>query len=118
MNTNDLYIEYARVIEMCKWTALENTPWDCVKLGNQLFDEHPRFCVHSMEYKFAVAVLEDKTVFVGDVIYYKCDGERLEIIRAGRDGDIIIKELFNREVSIEFFHDDFTWTPPPIFGLY
>lgn len=31
MNQNDLYIEYARTIEMCKGTALENTPWVCVK---------------------------------------------------------------------------------------
>ena len=31
MNQKDLYIEYARVIEMCQGTALEDTPWACVK---------------------------------------------------------------------------------------
>ncbi|MCP5245736.1 MAG: hypothetical protein H6937_07240 [Burkholderiales bacterium] len=115
MNTNELYIEYARVIEMCKGTELEDTPWMGVKReGACSFHSHPTFSEHSDYYEFAVGVLENKFVFVNDVIYYKCDGERLEIVRSGRDGDIIIKELFNREVSIEFFPDDFTWTPPAI----
>lgn len=113
MNTNELYIEYARVIEMCKGTKLEHTPYMGVKCaGVCSFHNHPRFSEHSDYYEFAIAVLEDRPVFVGDAIYYKCDGEKLEIVRAGRNGDIIIKELFNREVSIEFFSDDFTWTPP------
>lgn len=112
---NDKVVElnreyWGRVHDMCAGTNVK--PWECVKLGDNLFDEHPRFDDDLSEYVIAVAVLEDRPVFVGDTIYYKCDGEKLEIVRAGRNGDIIIKELFNREVSIEFFTDDFTWTPP------
>ena len=71
MNQKDLYIEYARVIEMCKGTALENTPWLCVKFkGTCIFDAHPRFDSDPELYKFAIAILEDRAVFVGDSLYH------------------------------------------------
>ena len=76
MNQKDLYIEYARVIEMCKGTALENTPWLCVKFkGTCIFDAHPRFDSDPELYKFAIAILEDRAVFVGDKIYAKTTKE-------------------------------------------
>lgn len=77
MNQNDLYIEYARVIEMCKGTLLESTPWLGVREatggtgGNEayIFDEHPYFNANPEHYEFAIAILGDKPVFVGDVLY-------------------------------------------------
>ena len=69
MNQNDLYIEYARVIQMCKGTALENTPWVCVKIYDG-FHSHPQFNRSPELYKFAIAILEDKPVFVGDSLYH------------------------------------------------
>lgn len=75
MNQNDLYIEYARVIEMCNGTALEDKPWLCVKFnGTCIFDTHPRFGSDPELYKFAVVILEDRAVFVGDILYLKSSG--------------------------------------------
>jgi len=76
MNQNDLYIEYARVIKMCQGTALEDKPWLCVKFnGTGLFDTHPRFDSDPELYKFAIAILEDRAVFVWDKIYAKTTKE-------------------------------------------
>lgn len=69
MNQNDLYIEYARVIELCKATALENTPWVCVKFNGDEFYDHPRFDMPPENYQFTIAILEDRPVFVGDTLY-------------------------------------------------
>lgn len=74
MNQNDLYIEYARVIEMCKGTALEDTPWVCVKIYDG-FDSHPQFNQSPELYEFAIAILEDRPVFVWDKIYAKTPKE-------------------------------------------
>lgn len=74
MNQNDLYIEYARVIEMCKGTALEDTPWLGVRFNESEFYDHPRFDTLVENYQFAVAILEDKPVFVGDILYLKASG--------------------------------------------
>lgn len=76
MNQNDLYIEYARVIKMCNGTALENKPWLCVKKfnGTCIFDTHPSFTSNPELYEFAVAILEDRPVFPGDILYLKSSG--------------------------------------------
>lgn len=76
MNKNDLYIEYARVIEMCKGTSFEHKPWVCVKLKELRLDNHPRFINHSESYQFAIAILEDKPVFAGDTLYDKENGRK------------------------------------------
>lgn len=110
MNTNDLYLEYARVIEMCKGTELEDTPWACVrwrwKMSVEWFDfpGHPNFSetnpsIFRKDVDFAVAVLEGRPVFVGDTIYGKDSGV-MQIIQ--KDSAIIWK------LTSEYY----TWTPP------
>lgn len=74
MDQNDLYIEYARVIGMCKGTAFEDKPWVCVKWDGEVFDEHPAFDAEPELYQFAIAILEDKPVFPGDILYLKSSG--------------------------------------------
>lgn len=69
-----LYLEYARVIEMCRGTELENTPWKCVrnKIGEGFyegFDDHPSFIISPEKYEFALNILKNKAVFVGSVLY-------------------------------------------------
>lgn len=76
MQQNDLYIKYARVIEMCKGTALESTPWLCVKYDGEVMFRHPAFDVTPKYYEFAIAILEDKPVFVGDTLYHKETGKK------------------------------------------
>lgn len=68
----DLMREYVRVADMCKGTPLENKPWECVKVSNMtLFKAHPDFNQNSRDYKFALAILEGRPVFVGSKLYYK-----------------------------------------------
>lgn len=95
MNKNDLYIEYARVIEMCKGTSFEHKPWVCVKIYDG-FDSHPQFTQIPECYQFAIAILEDRAVFVGDILYLKSSG--LEYV--------VDKYTTASAVS------DMTWQPP------
>lgn len=76
---NDLYIEYARVIEMCKCTALENTPWLGVKCEGVVQECHPMFRAPPDSYEFAIAILEDRPVFNGDKLYWKTTGSEYTV---------------------------------------
>lgn len=104
---------WGRVHDMCEGTELEDAPWECVKrevVAN--FYNHPKFSENPDYYEFAVAVLEGKPVFVGDTIYDKCDGQKMEIISIDKDGDMVAKNQAHKELSMHFHPDDFTWTPP------
>lgn len=73
MTLRELNLEYwGRVHDMCEGTTVK--PWECVRLVNELFDKHPRFLVCSMEYEFAVAVVENRPVFPNDILYHKDTG--------------------------------------------
>lgn len=131
MNTNDLYLEYARVIQMCKGTELEDTPWACVrwrwKMSVEWFDfpGHPNFSetnpsIFRKDVDFAVAVLEGRPVFVGDRIYAKRPNSGMsngaEVIR-DRTGQIDIVFDTGTAFSLKTFDNSciekyFTWTTP------
>lgn len=103
MDTNELYLSYARVIEMCKGTTLENKPWECVKHdGECYFHNHPRF--NSTGYKFAVAILKDdhtgkdRPVWVGDVLYNKDTGNCYVV------SELSVNSILNKS---------YTWEKPP-----
>ena len=65
----DLYIEYARVLKMCKGTGVN--PGHCWKFcGQERFDT-PVFRDDPKCYEFAVAILKDRPVFVGDKVWLK-----------------------------------------------
>jgi len=70
-NANEKYIEYARVIQMCKGTKFENEPWKCIRGGN--YNRSPAFG-GLIDLEFAVAILEDEPLFLNDTIYWKHDG--------------------------------------------
>lgn len=133
MNTNDLYLEYARVIKMCEGTKLEDRPWVCVrwrwKMSVEWFDfpGHPNFSetnpsIFRKDVDFAVAVLEGRPVFVGDRVYAKdaksenhpmSEGALVE--KTGESGAFV--EFKNGSAfSISVFNNEldphFTWTPP------
>ena len=68
--SNELYLKYAEVIEMCRGTKLEATPWVCVKYLDGTIKDHPLFRnTNERDFKFALAIVEDKPVFIGDVLY-------------------------------------------------
>lgn len=98
MNQNDLYIEYARVIEMCKGTALEGKPWVCVKFEEDVLEGSPYFDCPPESYEFAIAILEDRAVFVGDTLYWKTTGEEY------------IVNSYNKCTSMPLGY--MTWQPP------
>lgn len=79
-NANEKYIEYARVIQMCKGTKFENEPWKCVRINGECYlRDHPTFSrINEEDYTFAVAILEDEPLFVGDKVYWKHDGAEFE----------------------------------------
>lgn len=77
MNRNDLYVAYARVIEMCKGTALEEKELQCfrTKLCSGKHDSPANDALlwlwrdTNCKIEVAVAILEDKPVFEGDVLF-------------------------------------------------
>lgn len=62
-------------------------PWKCIRLGDNLIERHPSFGFPPDYYTFALTILYDdrlkehRPVFVGDMLYYKADGEetRMEV---------------------------------------
>lgn len=86
MNANNLYLEYARVIKMCKGTELEDRPWECVKLDGKkdFYLGHPDFTRDYMTREFAVAIMEGRPVFVGDE-FYNQHGVKLKLISQSWD---------------------------------
>lgn len=86
MKKSDLYREWARVLDMCEGTNVE--PYQCWGYGGfrstqrhePSFDETPL-----EKYEFAVAILEDKPVFVGDTLYHKDHGRPIYVTKAGFD---------------------------------
>ena len=72
MKKSDLHREWARVLDMCEGTLVN--PVKCWKLGGLLPMYYPDFGADPMRYEFAVAILENKPVFVGDKVYDQYDG--------------------------------------------
>lgn len=71
-----LMTEYwGRVVPMVnEYSAKHNTdikPWECVKLPNYTINDHPTFRGKVGLYKLAVAILEGKPVFAGDMLWNK-----------------------------------------------
>ena len=73
MKKSDLHREWARVLDMCEGTKVDpNVCWGF--WGNRTDQGAPEFIQDPERYEFAVAILEDKPVFVGDKIYSKIRG--------------------------------------------
>jgi len=89
----DLHREYARVIDMCEGTNID--PLECVKCDGLEIDEGPFFdwTVHS--YQFALAIVEGKPVFPGDLLYNSNTKKRHFI-----------------DSVIDKNHDDWSWNQP------
>ncbi len=70
MSIAERYREYARVLDMCEGTSVY--PWSCVKyMGKPWIMENRLDLDRQGHYDFAVAILEGKPVFIGDVLYHK-----------------------------------------------
>lgn len=110
-NANENYVEYARVITMCKGTKFENEPWKCVKVCGIPLSKHPFLTESTEGYSFAVAILEGKPVFVGDKLYHEgCPTAWYTVREKGyslRDEALVIP--YDWEVLVG---KAFSWNPP------
>lgn len=103
MKKTDLYLKYAEVIRMCRGTALEDKPWLMVKCFGLGFHAHPMFDSNIEGYEFAIAVIENRPVFEGDVLFHKQQGIELTVRASDR-------VFLNTE--------EYTWEQPePFFRL-
>lgn len=100
MKTKDLYLEYARVIKMCEGTKVK--PWECVRCEGGDYEEHPWFNLDPSEYTFAVGIVEDKAVFVGDKLWSLIINRYVEI----RVGVVINEHYVWDEPKRTFIVDD------------
>ena len=104
--------EYVRVADMCIGTPLEDKPWKCVRLkGCSPFEKrHPLFNDKPEDYEFALAILEGKPVFVGDVLYSKGDRTGQYIVDEKGAHQSINGSMYGYGLDcLEYL----TWTPPP-----
>ena len=67
MKKSDLYKKWGWVLEICEGTNVD--PSSCWKYNDCKQVAYPSFSQPPARYSFAVAILEDKPVFVGDTIY-------------------------------------------------
>lgn len=74
MNVSYLHRELARVLGMCKGTKVRPTACWGVSGDRRDSGYMPTFGNAADLYEFAVAILEDKPVFPGDIIYNKNNG--------------------------------------------
>lgn len=100
---------WGRIHDMCEGTDVK--PWECVKCaGKGDFKDHPKFIFNAECYEFAVAVLENKPVFVGDEVYFKHqDGHKVKVKGITDDG-FFVGNL--KITNLDCFGDYFTWQPP------
>lgn len=101
MKKSDLYREWARVLDMCEGTGVNpNICWEIY--GDREDDGEPSFTDNPNKYKFAVAILEGKPVFVGDKLYGKNSG--------------VFRTIDRKEVdSVDWDYSDpqyWSWQPP------
>jgi len=75
MNTKGLYLKYAQIIKMCEGSKVD--PWECVHIKKYpenseyiKLENHPDFRILGRLYVFAVGIVEQKPVFVGDSLYF------------------------------------------------
>lgn len=107
MKRSDLFRRYADVIDMCEGTKV--IPCECIKFDDESFTETPYFDSNYDLYTFAIAIVEDKPVFVGDVLYHK-DGTQIivHLLNLDSRGD----KWISNGTGIEFHVDYLTWTKP------
>ena len=108
----ELNLEYwGRVHDMCEGTNVK--PCECVKYRDKknVFTRHPILDEETdvNDYELAVAILEDKPVFVGDVVYDKDTGDQ-SIITRHVDGSFAFND--NSWITIKELSNYYTWHPP------
>jgi len=93
MKTSGLHREWARVLDMCE--GINVSPDVCWKFDGEV--KNRCISLDSLgKYEFAVAILEDRPVFVGDTVLNKDTGAKYTI----------------SELSAESMMKNYSWNPP------
>lgn len=104
--TSDLHREWARVLDMCEGTGVD--PRYCWKYSGMNVKKIPALDGRDLhKYEFAVAILEDKPVFVGDKIYANNCTSALTVEGISKQkGYVFVGNCANYDISI------LSWNPP------
>lgn len=112
---------WGRIHDMCAGTNVK--PWKCVQYKvegkwysytcNPVFEDLEK----NEKIRFAVAILEDKVVFVGDVIYRKKDGFKVRVdglSGCSKHGFWVNLDFDNKSAlwTYKGLSEQFTWHPP------
>ena len=112
MKKSDLYREWARVLDM---TEAAGVSWfGFYKIDGISQNYVPDFKLDPARYSFAVAVLEWKPVFVGDVVYHKESGNKI-IINVGLSSILAINFTWKKPRTITINGKTF---PAPILSTH
>ena len=105
MKKSDLHREWARVLDMCEGTKVDpNVCWGF--WGNRTDQGAPEFIQDPGGYEFAVAILEDKPVFVGDKVYGAVSGDAFIAESGG------YRSKHNELIAYMCDFFKFAWNPP------
>jgi len=111
----DCFEELARVMRMTKDTGIS---WfDCIKgdgvvCGAWMRTNMPSF-TYPERWSFAIAIVEDKPVFVGDILWL--DGERVHITGTNTDSaGTFYLETFSGRLLYPTFVQMLSWNPPAL----
>ena len=100
-----LHREYARVIDMCEGAGID--PRLCWKYSGVIQSCSPLLNGTPEEYEFALAIVEGKPVFEGDVLYFDGTCVAADIVVHRATADYIVDQKGGCW-SIDKLH----WTPP------
>lgn len=96
----DLHREYARVCDLCE--GVEVKSWKCVRMNTlgtiRYYFDDPKFIEPPERYQFALAIVEGKPVFPGDLLYNKITGKQ----------STIFSEIVGNRLTLE----NWSWNPP------
>jgi hypothetical protein len=105
---SDLHRKYADMIDMCEGTKVKAR--QCVRFDGSIIYSAPMFNGYIDSYRFALAIVEDKPVFTGDVLYWKSGSTGHKIKEISEDG-----WFHSYEMSV-FHVTGATWTKPNQFA--
>ncbi|MDD1607120.1 MAG: hypothetical protein LUQ18_01200 [Methylococcaceae bacterium] len=121
MKLYKLYEEAARVAKMIEGTNLEI--YECIKTFGTVCDCMPDLlesCIKTFRYEFAIAVVEGKPVFKGDIIYYIPNGGEQLVgdYTSIEDGKWSWTPPKSKTVMVELLREDAEWFVVNSINLY
>jgi len=111
MKQSDLYREYARVIDMCEPHRESGIhPNDCVIHNDHRLSGVPYFNNEPANWKFAIAIVEGKPVFEGDVLYHYLEPKGCRVVSLHEKG--LVAFSFESNTNDFVYVKNLSWNPP------